>query len=40
MLKAGKTQEEIYIGDTIEYDVKSSQVKLNVVKCTKIRVKG
>ena len=39
MLKAGKTREEIYIGNTIEYDVKSSEVKVTIVKRTKIRVK-
>ena len=40
MLKAGKTRAEIYIGNTIEYDVKLSQVKVTVVKRTKIRAKG
>ena len=40
MLKAGNTRAEIYIGDNIEYDVKSSQVKVTIVKRTKIRVKG
>ena len=40
MLKSGKTRAEIYTGDTIEYDVKSSQAKVTIVKRTKIRVKG
>ena len=40
MLKAGKTRQEIYIGNTIEYDVKSYQVKVTIVKHTKMRVKG
>ena len=40
MLKAGKTRAEIYRGNTIEYDVKSSQVKATMVKCTKIQAKG
>ena len=40
MLKAGNTQAEMSMGDTIEYDVKSSQVKVIIVKRTKIQVKG
>ena len=40
MLKVGKTQAEMYIVNTIEYDVKSYQVKVNIVKRTKIRLKG
>ena len=42
MLKAGKTRAEIYIGDTtgIEFDTKSSKVKVTIVKRTKIRLKG
>ena len=39
MLKVGKTRAGIYIGDNIEYDVKSSQVKVTIVESTKIRVK-
>ena len=40
MLKARKTWAKIYIGDSIEYDVKLSQVKVTIVKRKKIRVKG
>ena len=40
MLKAVKTQAETYIGDNIEYDVKSFQVKATIVKRTKIWEKG
>ena len=39
MLKSGKTRSKIYIGYNIEYDVNSSQVKVTIVKRTKIRVK-
>ena len=39
MLKAGKNRAEIYIGNTVEYDVKYSQVKVTIVKRTNIRVK-
>ena len=39
MIKEGKNQSEIYIGDTIEYDVKSYQVKVTIVKLTNIQVK-
>ena len=39
MLKAGKTRAENYIGNNLEYDVKSTQVKVTIVKPTKIRVK-
>ena len=40
MIEAGETRSEIYMGNTIEYDVKSSQIKVLIVKRTKIRVKG
>ena len=40
MIKAGKTRAQIYIGDTIDYYAKSSQVKVTIVKCTNIQVKG
>ena len=39
MLKVWKTRAEIYIGDTIEYDLKSNQLKMTIVKCTKLRIK-
>ena len=39
MLKSGKTQAEIYIGNTIYFDTKSSQVRVIIVKCTEIRLK-
>ena len=34
------TQAEIDESKPIEYDVKSYQVKMTIVKCTKIRLKG
>ena len=34
------TQSYIDIGNNIEYDVKSYQVKKTIVKCTKVRMKG
>ena len=39
MLKAGKTQAEIYIGNAIEFDTELPQVRVTVVKRTKIRLK-
>ena len=39
MLKSVKNQAEIYMGNTIEYDVKSSQVKVTRIKRTNIRAK-
>ena len=39
MLKVSKTRTEIYIGNTIEYDVKSYQVKTAIVRYTKVRIK-
>ena len=39
MLKAGKTRAEIYIGNTIEYDVKSSEVKVTILKRAEMRSK-
>ena len=35
MLKVWKTRAEIYIGNNIEYDVKSYQVKTTIVKMYK-----
>ena len=34
-----KTQSEIYIGNTIEYDVKSYQFKRTILKCTEVQLK-
>ena len=39
MLKAGKNQTDIYIDRIIEYDVKSSQVKITIVRRTKMQIK-
>ena len=39
-LKVWKTQTNIYMANTIEYEVKSYQVKITTVKCTKLRIKG
>ena len=39
MQKAENTQAEIYIGNTIEFDTKSSQVRVTIEKRTKIRLK-
>ena len=39
MLKAGKIQAEIYIGNAIEFDTELPQVRVTVVKRTKIRLK-
>ena len=39
MLKAGKTRVEIYMGNTIDFVTKSSQVKVTIVKHTQIRLK-
>ena len=38
-LKVSNKQAEIYIGNNIEYDVKSYQFKMAIVKCTKARKK-
>ena len=35
MLKVWNTWSEIYMGNTIEYDVKSYEIKTTIVKCTK-----
>ena len=35
----GKTKAEVYIGNTIAFDTKSSQVKVTIVKRTKIILK-
>ena len=40
MLKLWKTQSKIDMGNTIEYDVKSYQVKTTIVKCTKVKPIG
>ena len=40
MLPGWKTWEEIDVCNTLEYDVKSNQVKNIVVKCTKVQLKG
>ena len=40
MIKVSNTRAEIYIDKTIEYDVKSYQVKTAPVKCTKLSLKG
>ena len=40
MLKVWNARAEIYIGNIIEYDVKLYQVKTNVVKFTKVWLKG
>ena len=40
VLKARQTWAEMYIGNNIEYDVKSSQVKVTILKRTKIRLRG
>ena len=40
MLKAWKTQEEICIGNAIEYDAKLYQVKMTIVKRTNVQLKG
>ena len=34
-----KDQAKIGIGNTIEYDVKSYQVKITILKCTKVCIK-
>ena len=38
ILQGHKTQAKIDIGNTVEYDVNSYQVKMTVVKCTKVRL--
>ena len=40
MLKVWNTRAEIYMGNTIEYDVESCQVKTSILKNTKLRIKG
>ena len=40
ILQGWKTLAEIDMGNTIEYDVKSYQVKTTVVKCTRVQLKG
>ena len=39
MLKIWKIWAEIYMGNTIEYDVKSCQIKTDIVKFTKVCIK-
>ena len=40
MFKAWNTWEEIYFGDTIDYGVKSLQVKITTVERTSLQLKG
>ena len=40
MLKVWKTRSEVYIGNTIEYDVKSYQVKKTIVKYAEVCMKS
>ena len=40
ILKVSKTRATIYIGNTIEYDMKSYQFKRTIVKYTKVLLKG
>ena len=40
ILQVQKTQSEIDMGNTIEYDMKSYQVKTTIIKCKKVRQKG
>ena len=39
MLRVWNTRVEIYIGNTLEYDVKSFQFKTTIVKYTKVGIK-
>ena len=39
MLEVWKTRAEIYIGNTIDYDVKPHQVKTTIVKFRKAHIK-
>ena len=39
-LSGRKTQAEIDVGKTIDYGVKSYQVKTTIGKCTKVQLKG
>ena len=39
MLEAGNTKSEIYIGNNIDFDTKSSQVRVTTVKRTNKRLK-
>ena len=39
MLKLWNTIADIYMGNNIEYDVKSFQVKTAIAKYTKVRIK-
>ena len=40
MLKVRNTREEMYISNTIEYDVKLCHVKTAIVNYTKVPLKG
>ena len=40
ILQGQNTQAEMDIGNTIEYDVKSYQVKMTIVNCTEVRQKN
>ena len=40
MFKAWKTQAENHIGDTIEYDEISHQVKMIILERTNVQLKG
>ena len=40
MLKAWKTRAEIYLGNTVDYDVKSYQLKMTIVKRANVKLKG
>ena len=40
IIKVWNTQSEIYINNTIEYDVKSYQVNIMIAKCTRILIRG
>ena len=39
-IQGRKTRAEIDIGNTIEYDVKSYQVKMTIIRCKNVRQKG
>ena len=40
IVQIGKCPTLKWAGNTIEYEVKSYQVKTTIVKCTKVRIKG
>ena len=39
MLKVWNTWSDIYMGNTIEYDTKSYQVRMTIVQCTSVQIK-